>query len=104
MIEEAQNKGPEHGLPTAANGQRYLIVEDISDSSEAWGVITAKANDIIQYSSSTGLWYVSFESASTTTIQYVLNLTSQIQYRYADGVWVKAFEGWYDQGDYSIVI
>jgi len=99
-----QNKGPDHGLPTAVNGQRYLIVEDISDSSEAWGVITAKANDIIQYSSSTGLWYVSFESNSITTTQYVLNLTSQIQYRYADGVWVKAFEGWYDQGDYSIVI
>jgi hypothetical protein len=99
-----QNKGPDHGLPVAANGQRYLIVEDIADSSEAWGVISAKANDIIQYSSSTGLWYVSFESNSTTTTQYVLNLTSQIQYRYADGVWVKAFEGWYDQGDYSIVI
>jgi len=99
-----QNKGPDHGLPVAVNGQRYLIVEDIADSSEAWGVISAKANDIIQYSSSTGLWYVSFESNSTTTTQYVLNLTSQIQYRYADGVWVKAFEGWYDQGDYSIVI
>lgn len=99
-----QNKGPDHGLPAAANGQRYLIVEDISDSSEAWGVIDAKANDIIQYSSSTGLWYVSFDSATTPTTQYVLNLTSQIQYRYADGVWVKAFEGWYDQGDYSIVI
>jgi len=99
-----QSKGPDFGLPTSANGQRYLIVEDISDSSDAWGVVDAKANDIIQYSSTTGLWTVSFDSVNTTTTQYVTNLTSQIQYRYADGVWVKAFEGWYDQGDYSIVI
>jgi len=99
-----QNKGPDHGLPAAANGQRYLIVEDIAESSDAWGVVSAKANDIIQYSSSSNTWVVSFDSASTTTTQYVINLTSQIQYRYADGIWVKAFEGWYDQGDYSIVI
>ena len=99
-----QSKGPNFGLPAAANGQRYLIVEEISDSSDAWGVVDAKANDIIQYSSSTGLWSVSFDSVTTTTTQYVTNLTSQIQYRYADGVWVKAFEGFYDQGSYSIVI
>ena len=99
-----QNKGPDHGLPAAVNGQRYLIVEDTPESSEAWGPLLAKANDIIQYNSNTGLWSISFDSTSTTAIQYVTNLTSQIQYRYADGVWVKAFEGFYDQGDYSIVI
>jgi hypothetical protein len=29
-----------------------------------------------------------------------------VQYRYvnADGMWMKSYEGWYDQGDYSIVI
>jgi hypothetical protein len=99
-----QNKGPDHGLPSAVNGQRYLIVEDTPESSEAWGPLLAKANDIIQYNSNTGLWSISFDSTSTTDIQYVTNLTSQIQYRYADGVWVKSFEGFYDQGDYSIVI
>jgi len=99
-----QTKGPGHGLPEAINGQRYLIVENVSETSDAWGTIDAKANDIIQYSSNTATWNVSFDSASTSTIQYVINLTSQIQYRYSDGVWVKAFEGWYDQGDYSIVI
>jgi hypothetical protein len=98
-----QTKGPSHGLPVAANGQRYLIVEDMPESSDAWGTVSAKANDIIQYYSNTGTWNVSFDSTTTTT-QYVTNLTSQIQYRYSDGVWVKSFEGWYDQGDYSIVI
>lgn len=98
-----QTKGPGHGLPAATNGQRYLIVEDMPESSEAWGTIDAKANDIIQYYSNTNSWGVSFDSTTTTT-QYVTNLTTQIQYRYSDGVWVKSFEGWYDQGDYSIVI
>jgi len=99
-----QTKGPGHGLPAAANGQRYLIVEDIPESSDAWGTVNAKANDIIQYSSNTTSWSVSFDSSTITTTQYVTNLTSQIQYRYTEGVWVKSFEGWYDQGDYSIVI
>lgn len=98
-----QTKGPGHGLPIAANGQRYLIVEDTPESSEAWGTISAKANDIIQYNSTTGLWSVSFDS-TTTDVQYVTNLTTQIQYRYSDSMWVKSYEGWYDQGDYSIVI
>jgi hypothetical protein len=98
-----QTKGPGHGLPIAGNGQRYLIVEDTPESSDAWGIVSAKANDIIQYSSATGLWSVSFDS-TTTDVQYVTNLTTQIQYRYSDNVWVKSYEGWYDQGDYSIVI
>jgi len=98
-----QTKGPGHGLPVAINGQRYLIVEDTPESSEAWGIVSAKANDIIQYNSTTGLWSVSFDS-TTTDVQYVTNLTTQIQYRYSDSMWVKSYEGWYDQGDYSIVI
>jgi hypothetical protein len=98
-----QNKGPDSGLPAAANGQRYLLVEDISESSVAWGSVNAFANDIIQYHTNTG-WTVSFDSKNATTTQYVTNLTSGIQYRYADGTWVKSYEGWYEAGDYSIVI
>ena len=101
--------GPSAGLPVASNGDRYLIVEDIGsegDSTPAWGTLVAKANDIIQYDGGSGEWYVSFDSNSDTTVQYVLNLTSSVQYRYvpAEGIWMKSWEGWYGQGDYSIVI
>jgi hypothetical protein len=104
-----QTKGPGSGLPVAANGQRYLLVEDIGNSSTvaysvAWGELVAKANDIIEYSSTTGKWSVSFPSNQATHVHYVTNLTSKVQYRFVDGTWVKSFEGWYDQGDYSIVI
>ena len=101
--------GPNAGLPVASNGDRYLIVEDIGsegDSTPAWGTLVAKANDIIQYDGGSGEWFVSFDSDSDTTVQYVLNLTSSVQYRYvpAEGIWMKSWEGWYGQGDYSIVI
>lgn len=103
-------KGPGVGLPAPAHRDRYLIVEAIGNSVtepgdvSAWGSTIANANDIIEYSSSTGEWSVVFDSQNTITTEYVTNLTSGVQYRYLDGVWVKSYEGWYDQGDYSIVI
>ena len=97
-------KGPGQGLPAAANGQRYLLVEDITDPTGAWGTVVANANDIIQYHSNTQSWTVAFDSADATDVEYVRNLTSGIQYRYVDKSWVKSYEGWYEAGDYSIVI
>ena len=105
-----RTKGPDNGLPSVDNGQRYLIVESIGDPSitslnySVWGDLVANANDIIQYSSSTSKWTVNFDSQSSTTTEYVTNTTSGVQYRYADGAWMKSYEGWYDQGDYNIVI
>lgn len=103
-----QQKYPGSGLPAAAAGQRYLIVESIGSNDPnfpgtlAWGNLAAVANDIIEFDGSD--WYVSFDSTLLTDVQYVLNLTTSVQYRYADGAWMKSYEGWYGQGDYSIVI
>jgi hypothetical protein len=104
-----QLSGPNAGLPGPVNGRRYLIVEDIGttgSSTVAWGSLIAEANDIIQYDASTGDWFVSFDASASTVVEYVTNLTTNIQYRYVDqeGQWMKSYEGWYDQGDYSIVI
>jgi T4-like virus Myoviridae tail sheath stabiliser len=102
-------QGPNAGLPGPINGRRYLIVEDIGSagiSTVAWGNLVASANDIIEYDASAGEWSVSFDASESTTVQYVTNLTTNIQYRYVqqEGQWMKSYEGWYDQGDYSIVI
>lgn len=104
-----QLTGPNAGLPGPMPGVRYLIVEDIGSegaTTVSWGGLVANANDIIQFDSNTGQWVVSFDSQASTTVQFVTNLTTSVQYRYvnADGMWMKSFEGWYDQGDYSIVI
>jgi hypothetical protein len=101
--------GPNAGLPGPINGRRYLIVDDVGSPGSptvAWGDLVAHANDIVQYSAAEGAWFVAFDSGNDADIQYVTNLTTNIQYRYvpADGIWMKAYEGWYGQGDYSIVI
>ncbi len=97
--------GPNAGLPGPVAGRRYLIVENIgSDGSStiAWGDLVANANDIIEYNGSE--WVVSFNSQAATDVEFVTNLTTNIQYRYTNDMWMKSYEGWYDQGDYSIVI
>jgi len=104
-----QLTGPNAGLPGPINGRRYLIVEDIGSTGSptvSWGNLIAKANDIIEYDSPTNSWFVSFDAETSTSVQYVTNLTTNIQYRYVqtEGQWMKSYEGWYDQGDYSIVI
>jgi hypothetical protein len=104
-----QVTGPNSGLPGPVNGRRYLLVEDIGTDGEtttAWGNLVAHANDIIQFSASTMEWVVSFDSTTTTavTLEYVTNLATNVQYRYVDNTWMKSYEGWYNEGDYSIVI
>jgi hypothetical protein len=101
--------GPNAGLPGPIPGRRYLIVENIGHSGDptiAWGNLIANANDIIEFDAGTMQWFVSFDSQATTTVEYVTNLTTNIQYRYVpqESIWMKAVDGWYDQGDYSIVI
>jgi hypothetical protein len=104
-----QITGPNAGLPGPVNGVRYLLVDNIGstgDSTVSWGDVIAFANDIIEYNASTGEWTVSFDStaATPTTLEYVTNLITNVQYRFVDDAWMKSFEGWYEAGDYSIVI
>ena len=99
--------GPGAGLPSPVDGRRYLLVENIGspgNSTIAWGSLVANANDIIEYDAAHSMWYVAFDSQATTTVEYVTNLTTGVQYRWADEAWMKSWEGWYGQGDYSIVI
>jgi hypothetical protein len=103
-----QLSGPNAGLPGPIPGRRYLLVDSIgaaNNSTISWGNLVANANDIIEYDATESEWVVSFDSQACETVEYVTNLTTNIQYRYTpDGVWMKSYEGWYDQGDYSIVI
>jgi hypothetical protein len=77
-----RTKGPDNGLPSLANGQRYLIVESIGDPSitssnySVWGDLVANANDVIQYNATSSKWTVDFDSQSSTTTEYVTNITS----------------------------
>ncbi len=98
--------GPGAGLPAPVNGRRYLIVENMGgdSSTSAWGSIVANANDIIEYNSTAGEWEVSFDSVNSTDVEFVTNLVTNVQYKFDSQEWIKSYEGYIDQGDYSIVI
>ncbi len=99
--------GPNSGLPAPVAGVRYLIVDRVGSdaaSTVAWGNLVAHANDIIEYNGGTGQWVVAFDAQSATTPEFVTNLTTGVQYRFSEAQWVKSYEGWYGEGDYSIVI
>ena len=100
--------GPGTGLPVAAAGQRYLILNDIGDEnnvqpSSAWGGLIAKANDIIEYDGTD--WIVTFGSTTNTVnIQYVTNITTDLQYLWTGTQWVKSYEGLYPGGEWNLVL
>jgi hypothetical protein len=118
-----QRSGPGAGLPQATAGTRYLLtaptgsiintatggpnVGQLTDAT-AWtnnGVaLVANANDVIQYDGS--IWYVDFNSQFATETQFLTNLTTSVQYRYdpAEQMWVKSYEGYYDGGEWSLVL
>ncbi len=85
---------PGEQLPAAANGQRYLILDDIGPS-QAWGNISAKAGNIIQYQD--GAWFVAFNGTSQVK-EHVRNLNSGSQLRWNGADWVMAIDGEYAPG------
>ena len=95
---------------TPANGDRYLVINDVGDStasfqSATWGTLVARVGDIIEYNSSTGKWNIAFDASDPDSTQhYVTNLNTGIQYKFNGTEWVKSYEGVYRQGTWSIVV
>lgn len=111
-IIDPQSSRPGADLPTPVTGTRYLLVSDYATPDGAqptynWNgadntPITAYANDIIEYNGSH--WTVSFDSATVTTVEYVTNLTTTIQYRWSSGTWSKSYEGAYEAGKWQLIL
>jgi hypothetical protein len=104
--------GPGAGLIAPVAGQRYLFTEATGTFNEgyaaAWaGVdqqpLVAQANDIVEYDGAR--WQVSFDSGSSPdNIQYVTNITTEIQYQWTGRSWVKSYQGLYPGGTWSLVL
>ena len=92
------------------NGDRYLIIDQIGDStatvqSDTWGTLVASVGDIIEYNSAQSKFLKVFDASDPdSTLHYVTNSNTGIQYRYNGTEWVKSYEGVYTQGNWSIVI
>ena len=115
-IVDPQAKGPGtiNGLPAAAAGQRYLFINDTGSGSttdpgfaQAWrgtdgSTLVANTNDIVEYDGTR--WNIAFDSSNESNVQYVSNLTTSVQYRWAAGEWLKSYEGLYTEGNWSLVL
>lgn len=104
--------GPQDGLDSALEGQRYLLTEDTGSQdnlSPAAGWVgengrplIASANDIIEYTGN--YWKVVFRAAGQYAGQYVTNITTGIQYEWNGESWVKSYQGIYPGGTWSLVL
>jgi hypothetical protein len=104
--------GPGAGLPAAVAGQRYLFTENTGSFddgyAEAWAgtsdqPLVAHANDIVEWDGTR--WQISFDSTSSPdNIQYVTNITTEIQYQWTGTTWVKSYQGLYPGGAWSLVL
>jgi hypothetical protein len=103
--------GPGDGLDSSMTGQRYLLNEGTGNAGNAMNPIAwqgtsgqpliANANDIIEYDGTR--WVIAFNSTSTDP-QYVVNLTTGIQYYWNGTTWVKSIDGLYTGGTWNLVL
>jgi hypothetical protein len=104
--------GPQDGLDSALEGQRYLLTEatgseDNLSPATAWvgangRSLIADANDIVEYNNN--YWRVVFRAAGQAAGQYVTNITTGIQYEWNGDAWVKSYQGVYPGGTWSLVL
>lgn len=87
-------------LPAAAEGQRYLLVEDCP-TGVAWGNVSAVADDIITFQN--GEWVVSF-SKNIQTKQYVTNANTMVKYCWTGTEWIDAYRGVYNPGFWRLYL
>lgn len=98
---------PENGITDLDTGDRFLIVDDIIDTSNneqgasAWGGFTAEANDIIEWSGTE--WHIIFDSSQESdTLLWQTNIYTGVQYKWNGVSWSKSFEGDYKVGEWRI--
>lgn len=104
--------GPGSGLPAPITGTRYLFIEATGTYTQgdaiAWeGIngqpLVAHANDIVEYDGER--WIVSFDSENSRhNIQYITNITTDIQYKWTGIEWVKSYQGLYPGGKWRLVL
>ena len=100
-IVDPTKSGPGFGLPDVTQGQRYLICENTSAQSQAWGSLIANANDIIQFDGQK--WVVSFNSIhEIDTTQYLINNFNCKLLIWSNGRWDEFIKNHYNQGEWRI--
>jgi hypothetical protein len=98
-------------VTTRTTGKRYLILEAIRSTREngpaAWqqadgGGFSANANDIIAWNGSA--WVVIFNSQAATSVTYITNSYTGVQYKWDLESWSKSFEGVYTNNAWRLIL
>jgi hypothetical protein len=102
-----RNVAVDSNLLSPTTGTRYLLTAAIGsnlnlEGSVVWQNLVANANDIIEFNGS--IWQVVFDSQNETGTEYVTNTLTGVQYRWTGEDWVKAVEGVYRGGEWSLII
>lgn len=96
-----------YAVTDAAGGGAIGLVTSVDYNSMTCIIDTALTVDIINQTplnfTGTG-WFISYNAPASTTVDYVTNTTSGIQYRLNNNIWRKSYEGYYDQGSWNITI
>lgn len=103
VIDPQSNVPGDGTIPAVANGQRYLILNDVAGGS-GWLNSSAKKNDIIQYNSSTNVWDLSFDSSANDNIHYITNTQTQDSLKWTGNEWINSFEGTYNPGFWRVYL
>ena len=98
-------------------GKRYLILNDINindqysepgyDGPDAWKNddntdFQAHANDIIEWDGNS--WNIVFDSTTATSLTYITNSYTGIQYKWDNESWSKSYEGIYDNYVWRLIL
>lgn len=105
-----QNIDVNTNLLTPAIGTRYLLLHGVGKEGEtevapAWNPtnyapLVANANDIIEFNGV--YWVVTFDSVNKDTLEYVTNMTTNVQYKWSKFNWTKSVEGRYSAAVWSL--
>ena len=99
-------------LPAAAVGQRYLLLTNDQDGggealiaqdaqgNNPWGSIIAFENDIIEYNGTD--WFVSFNAATVSPPQYVVNSSDSQHYKFDGTDWVFTYLATFNPGYWRV--
>jgi hypothetical protein len=101
MISPNAGHAPGRGLPEAAEGQRYLLADDLHAVAE-WDNLVAHENDIVEYKD--GSWKLVFDASMVTDPKVVLNGRSGKQLRWTGEMWVDAISADYNPGYWRVFL
>lgn len=102
----------DNNLLNPPTGTRYLLLHAVGhpdniNPAPAWNnpgnpQLIANANDIVEFNGQ--YWVVAFDSQATSSVEYVTNMTTGIQYKWSQGNWTKSIEGRYANSNWSLTL